>query len=108
MAYLFPTITLQQAFFLMPVTVPEWDGRKNDWSTTGYDAAQAAKTAWIKRVAGDGMYQLFAAQDVHPEPKWLENMTPEYLYGIAFRDGRIIDRMDHPVLLQLRGATVIE
>jgi hypothetical protein len=108
MIYLFPTITLQQAFFLMPVTVPEWDGRKNEWSTTAYDAAQAAKTVWIKRVAGDGLYQIFEAQDVHPEPKWLENMTPKYLYGIAFRDGRIIDNLNHPVLLQLRGAAAVE
>jgi hypothetical protein len=108
MVYLFPTLTLQQAFFLTPVTVPEWDGRKNDWSTTGYDAAQLAKTTWIKRVSGDGMYKLFGAEGQHPEPKWLENMTPEYLYGIAFRDGRIIDHLEHPVIKQLRGAAAVE
>jgi len=108
MAYLFPTMTLQQAFFLMPVSVPGWDGRKSDWSTTAYDAAQNAKTKWTKRMAGNGMYLLFEAEDLHPEPKWLDNMSPTYIYGIAFRDGRIIDHIEHPVIKKLRGATVVE
>jgi hypothetical protein len=105
MTFLFPTITLQQSFFFTPITVPGWDGRTNEWSTTGYDAAQRAKTVWVKRVAANGLYNIFEAEDYHPDPKWPENMSPGFLYNIAFRDGRIIHDLDHPVLKQLRGAS---
>ena len=104
MAFLYPTITLQKAFFLSPVTVPGWDGRANDWSTSAYDAAQQSKKGWLKRVSLAGTYAIFPAENFHPEPRWPENMSPEHLYHLAFRDGRIIRDFDHPVLKQLRGA----
>ena len=50
-----------------------------------------------------GAYEIFAAEQHLSEPEWPELSTDELL-EIAFKN-KIIDRPDHLVLLQLRGAT---
>jgi hypothetical protein len=49
-----------------------------------------------------GAYEIFEASANIPDPTWPELPFTELL-KIAFRD-RLVDRPDHPVILQLRGA----
>ncbi len=49
-----------------------------------------------------GAYRIFEATGELPEPEWpVENMRD--LLEIAFKGGRLIDSIDHPVLKRLRG-----
>ena len=49
-----------------------------------------------------GAYEIFEASAKIPDPDWPE-LPFVGLLKIAFRD-RLIDRPDHPVILQLGGA----
>jgi hypothetical protein len=67
------------------------------------DAADKAKTQWIKVVAnmGLGAYDQYVATAQFPAPTW-PDITFQAIIRIAFRD-RMISDWDHPVLKQLRG-----
>ena len=60
-------------------------------------------TRWVRLTANMslGAYEIFEAAGNIPQPVWPELSFPELL-KIAFRD-RLIDRLDHPVVLHLRG-----
>jgi hypothetical protein len=100
---LFTTINRQGVLFLWPVRLPTPTGRIDPWTRSAMDAAERARTAWIRLQANMslGAYEVFEATGDLPEPEW-----PAVSFGdilrIAFRDKRI-DTLDHPVLRQLRG-----
>ena len=48
-----------------------------------------------------GAYEIHAAEGIMDEPKWPE-MSKDEILDIAFKN-KIIDRLDHFVLKQLRG-----
>ena len=50
---------------------------------------------------GLGAYEFRAAEGITDEPKWPE-MSMNEILDIAF-EGKILDRLDHFVLQQLRG-----
>jgi hypothetical protein len=100
---LLPTITTQGVLILWPLAIPMDDGRRNDWFTTAREAAEHAKTGWI-RVAADmalGAYRIYRAEGQLPEPEWPDLGMSEML-RLGFRD-RVIDREDHPIIRRLRG-----
>ena len=77
--------------------------KHNAWHKAAETAAEIAMTRWVRLTANMslGAYEIFEAAGNIPQPVWPELPFPELL-KIAFRD-RLIDRLDHPVVLHLRG-----
>lgn len=100
---LYTTINRQGVLSLWPVKLPGADGRQDHWSRSALEAAEMAKTKWI-RVAANmslGAYEVFTASSDIEEPDWPDVPFKEIL-KIAFRDQYIRD-FDHPVVQRLRG-----
>jgi hypothetical protein len=100
---LYTAITRQGVAFLWPVGMAGNDGRTNAWNTSAQQAAETARTRWV-RVNSNlalGAYDIYIPQANLPEPEW-PDLTLEQFLELGFRD-RFIDAVDHPVLKQLRG-----
>jgi hypothetical protein len=100
---LFTTITSHGALFLWPIKLPDERGRLDDWNAVALEAAERAKSNWIRLMAnkGAGTYDVLEAAATFPDPVWPE-ATLQKLLELAFRD-RFIDDMNHHVLRALRG-----
>ena len=103
-ATLFLTINRQGVVHLWPVKLPGPDGKHNEWHRSAAEAADVAMKRWVRVIANMslGAYEVFVARGQSPDPTWPDLPLSEIL-KIAFRD-RIIDRPDHPLVKQLRGA----
>jgi len=101
---LFLGITRSSDLFILPVRLPDPDGRWEPWSKSLMAGAEIAKHKWVKIVSnrGQGVYETFEAEGNIPEPDWPDDVTFNDLITIAFED-RVIDTPDHPVLLKLKG-----
>ena len=90
--------------FLWPVPLPTPDERENAWHKTAREAAVQAESKWTRMVAnmGAGCYDVFIAPEGLSDPQWPEEPLSEFL-RIAFGNGRLIDKVDHPVIQRLRG-----
>ncbi len=100
---IFTAINRQGVVFLWPCRLPDETGRSNPWHESALEAAERAKTRWM-RVAADislGAYRIWEASSELPEPEWPEQSLRDLL-AIAFK-GRYIDTHDHAVLKRLRG-----
>jgi hypothetical protein len=99
------TINRQGVLFLWPVRLPGPDGRIDDWSRSALDAADEAKTRWVRVTANMGLeaYNVAVTSAHVTEPEWPDISFQEIL-RIAFRD-KMISTWDHPVLRRLRGET---
>jgi hypothetical protein len=99
----FTAINRQKVLFFWPVTIPPPDGRTNLWWDSAREAAELATTCWVRLTPNLslGAYEMRIAQNAIPEPEW-PDLSFQELIKIGFR-GRIIDRIDHPVILRLRG-----
>jgi hypothetical protein len=97
-------ITRQGNLFLWPVPLPAPDGRQNAWHQTARAAAERATTCWVRVVANmaAGAYDIWEAEADIAAPDWPDHSF-EKLLEIAFGNGRLIDRENHPVLQQLMG-----
>ena len=89
--------------FLVPVTLPGLDGRRNKWHESLAQACELAKAKWIRIAANmsAGAYDVFEAQAELMPPEW-----PEYgldqMIEVAFR-GKIVESLEHPVVRSLLG-----
>jgi hypothetical protein len=99
----YTVINRQNTLHLWPVRLPGPDGKMNDWWRSAHEAAVQATQAWVRVMANKnlGAYEIMRAAGVMSEPEWPEHSFRDLL-RIAFRD-RLIDRVDHPVIKQLRG-----
>lgn len=97
------SITRQGVLFLWPLKLPGSDGRSLRWHDSALEAAEVAKTEWVRVTSNMalGAYETCVASAALPEPTWPDMPLGDML-RIAFRD-RLIDRVDHPVLRRLRG-----
>jgi hypothetical protein len=98
------TINRQGTVFLWPVRLPGPDGKHLEWHRSAGEAAELAKTGWLRIKANMnlGAYEMFVAENENiPDPVWPEQSFEEIL-RTAFRD-RFIDSLDHPVVKRLRG-----
>ena len=104
-AMIVTTINRQGVLSIWPLKLPSPDGRKEEWLRSALEAAERARTRWIRLRAnmGLGAYEIFEAEAKMPEPEWPDIPFPEILQ-IAFRD-RLIDSAGHPVIKRLRGAS---
>jgi len=100
---LYTTMNRQGVLSLWPIRLPQEDGRHDDWSRSALDAAEMAKSNWIRVTANMslGAYEVYKAVSNLPEPEWPEIDFQEVL-RIAFRDKFITD-LSHPVIRRLRG-----
>jgi hypothetical protein len=90
--------------FLIPVPLPDEEGRRNPWHQSLQNAVTVAETTWVraeanKRISG---YNLTLAHGSVPDPDW-PTTNFKTLVEIAFRD-RIISSVDHPLVKNLLGA----
>ena len=103
-AVLYLAITRQGVLFLWPVRLPGPDGRQSDWHRSAMEAAERAKSMWVRVKANMslGAYEITKTENPNiPEPIWPETPFEEVL-RIAFRD-HLIDNAEHPVVKRLRG-----
>src|SRR5262245_32620760 len=96
-------INRQGVLFLWPIRLPGADGKIDDWSRSALDAADEAKSRWVRVTANMslGAYVITVAPGQVAEPSW-PDITFQETIRIAFRD-KMIDTWDHPVLRRLRG-----
>lgn len=96
-------INRQGVLFLWPARLPSPDGRQNEWYRSNLEAAELARSKWLKVAANMslGGYEVFEAIGDLPEPDWPDTPFQELL-RIAFRNA-YVDSVDHPVLRRLRG-----
>ena len=96
-------INRQGVLFLWPIRLPGADGKLDDWSRSALDAANEAKSRWVRTTANMslGAYDLAVASGQVAEPEWPKIAFQEII-KIAFRDKMISD-WNHPVLRRLRG-----
>ena len=89
--------------FLWPLRLPADDGREMKWHTSARKAAEIAEGKWVRMQANMalGAYDVVTSTHI-PDPVWPKH-TLRQLLRIAFGDGRLIDREDHPVIRQLQG-----
>ena len=94
----------QGVAFLWPVPMPGPDGRSNSWHDSAREAAALAEASWIRMVASmsEGAYGIYRATGEIPSPEW-PDLTLQEALELGFKDGRLIDTADHPILRQLRG-----
>ncbi len=101
---LFTAMNRQGVVFLWPVRIPEEDGRGNVWHRSALEAADLAKTKWVRIAANMslGAYDVFEATGKLPEPEWPEKDFKSLL-EVAFKN-HFVSSLDHPVVRRLRGA----
>lgn len=100
---LFTAVNRQGVLFVWPIRLPGPDGKIDEWNASGLEAAGMAAGQWV-RVAANmalGAYEVSVATGDLPSPTWPETSFAGLL-RVAFK-GRYVDRLDHPVLLKLRG-----
>ncbi len=68
------------------------------------EAADRAEKHWVRMVANMalGAYDVFEAQGDLPDPVWPEHPFKKLL-SIAFGNGKLVDREDHPFVQRLMG-----
>jgi hypothetical protein len=96
-------ITRQGDLFVWPIRQPGADGKVDGWSRSAEDAADEAKSRWVRVTANMslGAYDITVATGQVAEPVW-PDLSFQQIIKIAFRD-KMIDTWDHPVLRRLRG-----
>jgi hypothetical protein len=97
------TINRQGVLFLWPIRLPGADGKIDDWSRSAMDAANEAKSRWIRVTANMslGAYEVAIGSGTMAEPSW-PDLGFQEIIRIAFHD-RMITEWNHPVLRRLRG-----
>jgi hypothetical protein len=96
-------INRQGVLFLWPIRLPGADGKIDDWSRSALDAADKAKSQWVRVSANMslGAYEVAIGSGLMAEPSWPDIAFQEII-DIAFRDKKISE-WNHPVLRRLRG-----
>ncbi|MDG2204091.1 MAG: hypothetical protein P8M79_02430 [Alphaproteobacteria bacterium] len=94
----------QGVAFFWPVPMPGPDGRTNSWHESARDAAALAEGSWVRMLSNmaEGAYSIYRAKGKIPDPEWPEKTFQELL-TLAFKDGKLIDSEDHPVVKQMYG-----
>lgn len=88
---------------IWPITLQGDAGTTNPWYETAREAAELAKSSWIRMVADMslGAYRIYKAEGVLSDPDWPHRSMNELL-EVAFRD-KVIDSEEHSLVRRLRG-----
>ena len=86
-----------------PLKQAEEGVRENTWNVSARKASELAVDKWVRMQAnmGNGCYDVVTTDKI-PPANWPDTPLSEVL-RIAFGDGKLIDRPDHPVIRQLMG-----
>ena len=97
------TINKQGVLFLWPIRLPEPDGRHDSWNHSALEAANIAKSRWVRIAANMplGAYDVYDAGSELATPEW-PKMDFQQLLELGFKD-RLITSIDHPAVKKLRG-----
>ena len=100
---LYLTINTYGTVSIWPLRLPGENGRGDRWCMTALEAAEIAKSQWIRLRANMILkaYEVYIATGYIDEPQWPDLGFPEII-KIAFKE-RYVDTIDHPVLKRLRG-----
>jgi hypothetical protein len=103
-AMLYTVINRQKVVSLWPARLPGNDGRALSWHTSAQTAAEHAMGHWVRVVANMslGAYEILEASSTIPDPEW-PDISFQEIIRTAFKGGRVIDSLDHPVIKRLRG-----
>lgn len=103
MVRLYACMPRHGGLFLWPVKLPTEGGRDSGWNSSARAAATMAQRQWVRVQANMamGMYDVTTTAHI-PDPVW-PDVTMAGMLRLAFGDGRLIDREDHPVVRQLAG-----
>jgi hypothetical protein len=103
---IFPWITRKSEVSVLPVPLCDTDGRDNDWwaSMREVMSRYAAEGQWIRIAGGNQAYEVEVAEnEALPDPKW-PDVPLNTILRTAFKGGRMIDSLDHPVIqANMRG-----
>jgi len=104
-ARLVPTVTSAGVFTFWPIRLPDSEGKLNPWHESAANAADLARSQWIRIVAN----MQLGGYDVRTTPFELEPKWPSLPHGdllkTAFR-GRLIDSPEPPVVRRLKGLSL--
>jgi hypothetical protein len=94
----------QGAIYFWPVPMPGPDGRNNSWHESAREAAKLAEKSWVRMIANmsEGGYSIYRANGEIPDPIWPEKTMGELL-ELAFKEGRLVNSEEHPIVQQLYG-----
>ncbi len=97
-------IDRQNNVFLIPVPLPGESGTRNPWHESLAQAVERAKLKWLRITANmhAGSYDVYEAKGALPEPEWPAHGI-DALIELAFRGGKIITGLGHPVVQSLLG-----
>lgn len=87
--------------FLWKIAMPDPNGRSQPWVDSAIEAANRAKSEWVRMAWLNGMYETTVAPGIKAKPVWPSEPMKELL-NIAFR-GRVVSSLDHPIIRTLRG-----
>jgi hypothetical protein len=102
---LYTGITLAGNLFLSDISLPDSDGKENEYNRTRAMAYEIAKYKWIKLQVNKALqaYEIVEAKSNLPEPIWPEEPSDIIkALEICFKD-KLIDSIDYPPLKKLRG-----
>jgi len=90
--------------FLIPVSLPGEDGRRNLWHESLMQAISCAEQGWVRIVANmvAGGYDVYQAKGKLGDPVWSDH-TMKQLVEIAF-SGKVISSENDVVIQQMLGA----
>ena len=96
---LFAAVTHDGTYFVWPVNRSE-----TSWYRSSRKAVQQCSRSWFKVVSkkGPNIYDLYTSEFPIPEPDWSGLPQFDEMLELAF-DGRMIETLDHPVLMRARG-----
>lgn len=92
-------------YFLWALKIPTEDRRVSAW-VEAFQAAETARSCWVRIAWQGGHYCVHRRQVDLPEPEWpVELSNASDLLRLASRLGslEVIDSPDHPVIRELRG-----
>jgi hypothetical protein len=97
------TVNRDGTLFVWPIRLPGPDGRIDDWNRSALEAADMARSRWIRVAANMDLRanEITESSAITADPAWPDLSFREIL-RIAFRD-KMISSWDHPVLRRLRG-----
>jgi hypothetical protein len=102
---MFTLINQSGDLILMPIPLPKSDGTTNSYNDGKLRAVTEGRTRWIRMVANTRTkgYDIYYPESKLPEPVWPAHpATFHDALDIAFA-GKIIESMDHKLILALRG-----
>jgi hypothetical protein len=84
-------VTAQGDLFLMPIGLPEADGKDNTWWISLREVCDIAESKWVRAIPNQSVkgYDVFHAKDTLPEPDWkelLQKLKWWDLIKIAFKN----------------------